>query len=66
MRVMFAECLKRRIPVTLLYSVRRAEDAAFLPEFKEVGVHASCRGLLPHLAPALLWMPHLVENEALH
>lgn len=37
MRTMFAECIKRGIPVTLLYTVRHLEDAAFLAEFQEVG-----------------------------
>ena len=36
MRVMFAECILRGYPVTLLYSVRKEEDAAFLEEFREV------------------------------
>ena len=36
MRTMFAECIARGIPVTLLYSVRLLEDAAFLAEFQEV------------------------------
>ncbi|BDA45400.1 probable flavohemoprotein at C-terminar half [Coccomyxa sp. Obi] len=35
MRTMFAECIERDIPVTLLYSVRLLEDAAFLAEFQE-------------------------------
>ncbi|CAL8471002.1 g10544 [Coccomyxa elongata] len=35
MRTMFAECIERGIPVTLLYSVRLLEDAAFLAEFLE-------------------------------
>jgi NAD(P)H-flavin reductase len=37
MRTIFAECIKRGIPVTLLYTVRHLEDAAFLAEFQEVG-----------------------------
>ncbi|KAK9901386.1 hypothetical protein WJX75_009774 [Coccomyxa subellipsoidea] len=35
MRTIFAECIKRGIPVTLLYTVRHLEDAAFLAEFQE-------------------------------
>lgn len=36
MRTMFAECIKRSIPVALLYTARHLEDAAFLAEFQEV------------------------------
>lgn len=35
-RVMFAECLQRRYPVTVLYTFREERDAAFLQEFKQV------------------------------
>lgn len=35
MRVMFSECLRRGYPVSLLYTIRSAKDAAFLDEFQE-------------------------------
>ena len=35
-RVMFAECLHRGYPVTVLYTFRGEKDAAFLNEFKQV------------------------------
>ena len=35
-RAMLAVCIQRGYPVTLIYSVRQAGDAAFLSEFKEV------------------------------
>ena len=37
-RVMFAECLQRGYPVTVLYTFREERDAAFLEEFKAVSM----------------------------
>ena len=37
MRVMLHECIARGVHVTLLYCVRRQEDAVFLEEFLQVG-----------------------------
>ena len=38
MKAMLPDFLAQHCPVTLLYSVREAQDAAFLPEFAKVGV----------------------------
>lgn len=52
MRTMFAECIERGISVTLLYSVRLLEDAAFLAEFLEV-----CKEFYPLLSLLLTVSP---------
>ena len=36
MRVLFYDCITKGIPVTLLYSVRRLDEAAFLQELQQV------------------------------
>ena len=51
-RAMLAVCVQRGYPVTLIYTVRRAGDAAFLSEFKEVlnsftHFPSACFGHLP-------------------
>jgi ferredoxin-NADP reductase len=35
MRAMFWECIRRRIPVCLLYAVRELQEAAFLEELQQ-------------------------------
>lgn len=41
MRVMFQELVRRQVPAALLYSVRRPEEAAFLPELTRLAQRAS-------------------------
>lgn len=68
MRTMFAECIARGIPVTLLYSVRLLEDAAFLAEFQEVReeLHPVLPFAIQH-HPADKWgMPDEVLNGIPH
>jgi len=36
MRAMFWDCIRRRIPVCLLYAVREVQEAAFLEELQKV------------------------------
>lgn len=48
-RAMFHVCMDLGIAVTVLYSVRCPEDAAFLKEFQEVSILSDASDMIQHI-----------------